>query len=50
MLEQKLGQENMKKTKDEISEHCIKELKDTNSDNGTDDITGDGLVFMDIEE
>ena len=53
MLEQKLSQENMKKTKDEISEHCIKELlayKDTIGDNGTYDITGDGLVVMDIEQ
>jgi hypothetical protein len=53
MLEQKLSQENIKKTKNEISEQCIKELlayKKTIGDNGTDDITGDGLLFMEIEE
>ena len=56
MLEQKLSEENMKKTKNEISEQCLKELlanKDTIDDNnrhGTDDITGDGLVVMDIEQ
>ena len=56
MLEQKLSQENMKKTKTEISEHCIKELsayKETADDNNkqkTVDISGDGLVVMDIEQ
>ena len=56
MLEQKLSQENMNKTKNEISEHCIKDLlayKDTIADNEkheTGDITGDGLLVMDIEQ
>ena len=56
MLEQKLSQENMNKTKTEISEHCIKELsayKETADDNNkqkTVDISGDGLVVMDIEQ